>query len=123
MALARTAQAAQASASNAASATLTGSAFAINYGVSGVATVTNGGSGPTLGCDFVLQVSNDGGSSAWFEWSRQTAGTTASATYTVPFALGVCGLGGDFDHYRTVFTGNTGQTVTCQADAETTTAL
>jgi hypothetical protein len=122
MALARTAQAPQASASNAAAATTTGSSFAINYGVSGVATIINGGTGPTIGCDFVLQVSNDGGST-WFEWSRQTAGTTNGATYAMPFALGVCGLGGDFGHYRTVFTGNTAQTVTVQADAETTTGL
>ncbi len=122
MALARTAQVTQASASNTAGSTTNGSAFAVNYGISGVATVINGGSGPTLGCDFVVQVSDDGGTT-WYEWSRQTAGTTASTTYTFPFALGVCGLGGDFGHYRSVFTGNTGQTVTIQANAETTTSL
>jgi hypothetical protein len=122
MALTKSAQSVQASATNAAAATTTSSSFAINYGVSGVAKIINGGTGPTVGCDFVIEVSNDGGTT-WFEWSRQTAGVTASTTYTFPFALGIGGTGGDFGHYRTKFTGNTGQSVTVQADAETTTAL
>lgn len=122
MTLARTAQAPQVSATNTAGSTTTGSAFAINYGVSGVAQIVNGGTGPTVGCDFILEVSNDGGGT-WFEWSRQTAGTTASTTYRFSFALGVAGAGGDFGHYRTKFSGNTAQSVTVEADAETTTSL
>jgi hypothetical protein len=121
MALTKTAQAVQASASNAAGATTTSAAFPIGYGVSGVAQVANGGTGPTIGCDFVLELSNDGGTT-WFEWSRQTAGTTASTTYRFAFALGI-GAGGDFGHYRARFTGNTAQSITCQCDAETTAAL
>lgn len=121
MALAKSAQSPQASASNSAGGTTTSSAFDLNYGASGVGMVTNGGTGPTIGCDFVLEVSNDSGTT-WFEWSRQTAGTTASAVYKFPFALGI-GAGADFDKYRTKFTGNTGQAVTVQADAKTTTAL
>jgi len=122
MALTKSTQTVQASASNAGAATTISSSFAINYGVSGVAQITNGGTGPTVGCDFVLEVSNDGGTT-WFEWSRQTAPITASTTYYFPFAFGVAGLGGDFGHYRTKFTGNTAQAVTIQADAETTTVL
>jgi hypothetical protein len=121
MALTKATQAAQASATNAAGATTTGSSFPINYGVSGVGMITNGATGPTLGCDFVIQVSNDGGTT-WFEWSRQTHVTTASAVGLFPFAL-TSGAGGDFDHYRTQFTGNTAQSVTVQADACTTSAL
>jgi hypothetical protein len=120
--LTRSTQTVQASTSNAAGATTTSSSFAVGYGVSGLAMITNGGTGPTAGCDFVLEVSNDGGTT-WFEWSRQTAGTTNSGVYRFPFALGVGGVGGDFGHYRTKFTGNTGQAVTVQANAETTTAL
>jgi hypothetical protein len=121
MALTKSLQAPQASASNAAGATATGSALATNYGVSGVALITNGATGPTVGCDFVIDVSNDGGTT-WFEWSRQTAATTNSAVTRLAFALAI-GAGADFGHYRTRFTGNTGQACTVQADAETTTAL
>ncbi len=121
MALTKTAQAPQASATNTAGSTTTGSANTTNYGVSGVAKITNGGTGPTVGCDFVIQVSNDGGTT-WFEWSRQTAGVTNSGVYLFPWRLGI-GSGADFGHYRTVFTGNTAQSVTVQADAETTTTI
>jgi hypothetical protein len=120
MALTKTAQAVQASATNAAGGTTTSAAFATGYGVSGVGKVTNGGTGPTVGCDFVIEASNDG--STWFEWSRQTAGVTASTAYLFPFALGI-GSGADFQSYRTKFTGNTAQAVTVQADAEATSAL
>ncbi len=122
MALTKSTQSVQASASNAAAATTTSSSFAINYGVAGVALITNGATGPTVACDFVVEMSNDGGTS-WFEWSRQTAGVTNAGVYRFPFTFGVGGGGGDWDHYRTKFTANTAQAVTVQADACTTTAL
>ena len=122
MALAKTAQAAQASTSNAAGATTNGASFAVNYGVSGLAQITNGGTGPTIACSFNMQVSNDGGTT-WFTISSQTAGVTAGAAYLFPFSLGVCGANGDWGNYRVQFTGNTGQGVTVQADAETTVTL
>ena len=106
MALTKTAQAVQASASNAAGDTTNSAAFTTNYGVSGVAKITNGGTGPTVGCDFVIEVSSDGGTT-WREWSRQTAGVAASTTYTFAFALGI-GAGADFAHYRVRFLGNVG---------------
>lgn len=121
MALIKAAQAAQAPASNAAGTTTTGPALAINYGVSGVAVVANGATGPDAGCDFVVEMSNDGGAT-WFEWSRQAAGTTASTAWRFPFGFGPGGNGGDWDHYRVAFGGNTGQDVTVQADAMTTTS-
>ncbi len=123
MALTRSAQTPQASASNAAAATANSAALAIGYGVSGIASITNGGTGPTIGCSFNLQVANDGGAGTWFTISSQTAGTTAAGVYTFPFSIGVGGANGDWGHYRTQFTGNTGQAVTVQADAESTTAL
>lgn len=121
MALNKTAQTVQASASNTAGSTTTSSAFDINYGVSGVATIANGGTGPTVACDFIVELSSDGGTT-WYEWTRQTAGTASSTTYRFPFALGI-GAGGDFGKYRVKFTGNTAQTVTVQADAQTTATL
>lgn len=121
MALSKSSQAPQASISQAAAGSTTGSSLATNYGVSGVAKIINGATGPTVGCDFVIQVSNDSGTT-WFEWSRQTASNTNSATTLFPFRLTI-GNGADFGNYRTLFVGNTAQAVTIQADAETTTAL
>lgn len=121
MALTKTAQSVQASATNSAGGTTTSAAFDANYGASIVARVTNGGTGPTVACDAVLEVSNDGGTT-WFEWDRQTAGLVASTAYPMAFKLGI-GDGADFGKYRVKFSGNTGQSVTVQADAETTTAL
>ena len=120
MALTKTAQSVQASATNTAGSTTTSGAFTTYYGVSGVGVITNGGTGPTVACDFIIEVSNDG--ATWFEWSRQTAGTTSSTTYRFPFALGI-GAGADFQSYRVKFTGNTAQSVTVQCDAETTASL
>lgn len=121
MALTKSAQQGFASATVTAGTPSNGTAFDIGYGVSGVGQVTNGGTGPTIACDFVLQVSSDGGTT-WFDWSRQTAGTTASAVYRFPFALGI-GAGGDFGKWRPSFQNNTAQNVTGQCDAESTTAL
>lgn len=122
MALTKSAQSVQASATNTAGSTTTSSAFAINYGISGVALITNGGTGPTVACDFVIEMSNDGGTT-WFEVDRRSAGVTASTTYRFPFTFGPGGLGGDWTHYRIKFTGNTAQSVTVQCDASTTTAF
>ena len=121
MALTKSAQAAQASTSNAAGATTTSSSFSTNYGVSGVAKITNGSTGPTVACDFVIEVSNDNGTT-WFEWSRQTSATGNSTITLFPFRLTI-GNGADFGNWRSKFTGNTVQAVTVQCDAETTTAL
>lgn len=121
MALTKSTQSVQSSASNGAGSTTTSSSFATNYGVTGVATITNGSSPPTVACDFVIELSNDGGTT-WFEWSRQTAGVIASTSYNFPFSLGI-GFGADMGNYRTVFQGNTGQAVTVVVGAETTTAL
>jgi len=121
MVLTKAPQTPQASATNAAGATTTGSAQAIGYGVSGVARVANGGTGPTAPCQFILEVSPDGGTT-WREWSRQAASTTAGASADFPFALGI-GAGGDMTHYRVAFSGNDDQDVTVGAVASSTTAI
>lgn len=122
MALTKASQTPQASASNGAGSTTTGSWLATNYGVSGVATVTNGGTGPTVGCDFVVEVADDNSGTNSVEWSRQTAPTTNSAATTFPFMLSIGG-GADYPYYRTKFVGNTGQAVTVAAGASTTTVI
>jgi hypothetical protein len=121
MALTKSAQTPQASATNTAGSTATSSALAIGYGVSIIGKITNGATGPTVACDFVVQVSSDSGTTM-IEYSRQTASAANNAVSTFVVNLGI-GAGGDWGHYKTVFTGNTAQSVTVQADAESTTAL
>ncbi len=120
MALTKSGQAVQASASNSAGGTTTSSGFSIGYSASGVASIANG-TAPTVGCDFIEELSNDGGTT-WYEWRRRTAGIVASTTYR--FAWGyTLGDGGDFDKYRHKFNGNATNAVTVQSDGESTTAL
>lgn len=115
-------RAVQASATNAAAATTTGSAQTINYGVSGVATITNGGTAPTVACSLRLDFSADG--STWVTGPIIGSGDTVNSSVTViPYSLGICGASGDWVNYRTVFTGNTGQGVTVAASDSTTTVL
>ncbi len=121
MALTKSYTAMQASASNTAGSTTTPTAVLINYGLSIIAKITNGGTGPTVACDAVLEVSDD--NSTFFERDRRTAGVTASNVYIFIFDLGVCGAGGDWKYAREKFGGNTAQTVKVQADCESTTAL
>jgi hypothetical protein len=94
----------------------------INYGVSGVAVITNGGTAPTLPCGLRLDFSPDGGTT-WVTGPFVGYGDTVNSSVTrIPYSLGI-GAGGDWTHYRTTFTGHTGQSVTVQADDSTTTAL
>lgn len=121
MALTKSSQTPQASASNAAGGTTTGSGLAINYGVSGVAVITNSGTGPTVACSVYIDFSSN--NTDWFNGPAIGVGGIANSEVTrVPFALGI-GAGGDWNYYRVRFTGNTGQAVTVQADAHTTTGL
>lgn len=114
----KTARTLQASASNSAGGTTTGTAVDLTtaLGLAGTAKVTNGGTGPTVGCDFVIEVSND--NSDWHEWTRQTAGTTASTTYYFPFDLPA-----PIRYARSKFTGNTGQAVTVECDGHEFTSI
>jgi hypothetical protein len=120
MARATSPQTPQASATHTAStADVVSAAQAINYGVSGLATITNG-SAPTIAAYFGLDYSNDGGTT-WFSFATQSAGLVASAVYPFPFTFAPGGEGGDWTHYRTRFGGNTGNDVTVAAGATTTT--
>lgn len=100
----------QSSATNTAGGTTTGTALDLTTRFGGLATlvITNGGTGPTVACDAVLETSRN--NSNWYEFSRQTAPTTASAVAVfnveVPDAV---------MYLRSVFVGNTGQSVTVEA--------
>lgn len=111
MALAtKTARTFQSSASNGAGATTTGSAVTLTTALGCLITakITNGATGPTVGCDFVVEVSND--NSAWKTYSRQTVGVAnnAVAEFTVDLPPATM-------YARSKFTGNTGQSVTVEA--------
>lgn len=122
MALAKTAQDVLASQSNSAGGTTTSAAFACGYGVSILATITNGATGPTLPCAAIVEVRKSGGT--FREWRRATQyDLTASAVNLLPINLGLGGEGADFDEYRVKMTGNTVQAVTVQVDAEATTGI
>lgn len=121
MALTKSYTAMQASATNTAGSTTTPTAALVNYGIAIIAKITNGGTGPTVACDAVLEVSDD--NATFFEKDRRTAGVTASTAYIFVWDLGVGGGGGDWKYARVKFTGNTAQSVTIQADCESTTAL
>jgi hypothetical protein len=96
--------------SNAAGGTTNGATWNLTTAFGGILTalLTNGATGPTVGGDFVVQVSTDG--AAWKEFSRQTAptGNNAATPFVVEIPPGVM-------YARPVFTGNTAQAVTVEA--------
>lgn len=117
-----TARPVQASATNSiGGTTTTNPGLAINYGVSGVAVITNGGTGPSTECQVRVDFSAD--NSTWvIGYVIGGGGTTANAVTRIPYTFAPMGAGGDWAYYRLVFTGNTGQAVTVQADDSTTTS-
>lgn len=121
MALSKSTTAAQASASNSAGGTTTGSWIDVTgaYSVSVEAKITNGGTGPTLAASVAIDLSPDNGTTVYAAaGGKKVAGTTNSATYTFLFSLPP-----DTMYLRAVFTDNTGQAVTVQADVTKITAI
>lgn len=109
MAASKTAKTFQSSVSNSAGGTTTGSTIDLrtSYGCLMTGIVTNGGTGPTVGCDFVVQVSNDNFSSDTKEVFRATADKGNSVVTSFSFEIPASVM-----YARSVFTGNTGQAVT-----------
>ena len=121
MTIAHATVAAQASVSNAAGATQTGSWVDLTaaYKASILAKITNGGTGPTVGCTISIDLSPDNGTTIYAgAGGKFLAGVTASITYPAVFDLPE-----DAMYARVVFTGNTGQAVTVQADVTKLTGL
>lgn len=106
----KTARTFQSSATNAASATTTGSSVNLTTALGCAITgkITNGATGPTVPADFIVEISND--NSAWKTYSKQTAGTVNNAVYEFAVDLPAPVL-----YARTKFTGNTVQDVTVEA--------
>lgn len=104
--------------SNAAGGTTSGTEWNDSTGYGGLVTcrVTNGGTGPTVGADFVVYVGSVTGEKR--EFSRQTAPTTNSAVtdFIVELPPGAMFVNVDI-------TGNTGQAVTCEVFAQELTTI
>lgn len=94
---------------NTAGSTTTGSTITLTTALGGTAggRITNGGTGPTLPANFVVQISHD--NTNWREYMRQAAGTTASANYDL-----FCEIPPGILYARIVVDSNTGQSVTCE---------
>ena len=118
MALTKAVQAFQASATNTAAGTTTGSGINLTaaYEASMVGRVTNGATGPTVPCDFIVQVSND--DSDYYEFARFTAGIANNGVYEFPVTLPPAVM-----YARSNFTGNTVQNVTIECDGHKITAI
>lgn len=100
----------QASATNSAAGTTTGSGVDLttSFGVVVMLKVTNGGTGPTIACDMIVQISRD--NTNWIEFARRTASAANSAESVFNVEIPASVL-----YARTVFSGNTAQDVTVEA--------
>lgn len=101
----------QASATNTAGSTTTGSAVTLTTASGGVVVwkVTNGATGPAVGCTVTLQYSGD--NSTWYDVFTAVAGIANNGIYsnpawTIPIGVMYC---------RVKFSGNTSQSVTVEA--------
>jgi len=110
MASTKTAKTLQASASNTAGSTTTATTWTMTTSYGGVvqARVTNGATGPTVGCSVTVNISVD--NSTWRQFAQVTAGTTNNGVYDYAFDLPA-----PIMYSQVVFSGNTGQAVTVEA--------
>lgn len=113
MAATKTSRTLLASTSNTAGSTTNGTEWNASTAYGGVlfAKITNGGTGPTVGCDFVVYLGESTGTKR--EYSRQTAPTTNSAVteFEVDIPPGAMFV-------NVTFTGNTAQAVTVESYAQ-----
>lgn len=100
----------QASASNSAGGTTTGSGLDLTEALGGLLTakITNGGTGPTVACSLFIEVSGNGSDWKLFRQYEAQLGNSAITQFAVDVPDTVM-------HIRTRFTGNTGQAVTVEA--------
>lgn len=114
----KTSRTLQASASNAAGATKVCTELNLStaYGATLAARITNGATGPTSGCDFVVYVGDATGVKR--EFSRQTApvANNAITDFIVEIPPSVMFVNADF-------VGNTGQAVTVELVAQELTGI
>lgn len=114
----KTARTLQSSATQAAGAATTGTAIDLTaaMGLAVTAKITNGATAPTTGCTFRLEVSNDNVN--WKTFIQQTAGLDNNGVYEF-----VAELGPAWMYARSVFAGNTGQSVTIESFGHELTSL
>lgn len=110
MAVTKTARTIQTSATNTAGSATTSSALDLRTTLGGIITakITNGGTGPTIGCTCYVEVSND--NSAWKAYTSARAGTTNNLVTEFVFRVDESIM-----YVRTRFADNTGQSVTVEA--------
>lgn len=77
----------------------------LGYGATLTVQVTNGGTGPTIPANVTVQVSAD--NTTYVTWAADTAGVTASTTYSFGYQLPP-----EVAYARVVIGGNTAQSVT-----------
>ena len=113
-----TARTFQASTSNSAGSTATGSSVDLRTALGCLVTakVTNGATGPTVPCSVRVDVSTD--NSAWKTFALATAQVGNSIVTEFAFDLPASVM-----YARTVFTGNTAQAVTVEAFGHELTSL
>lgn len=118
MAASKTSRTILASSSNTAGSTTNGTELDLStkYGALVCAKITNGGTGPTVGCDFVVYVGESTGTKR--EFSRQTAPTTNSAVTEFVVEVPPSAM-----FVNVTFTGNTGQAVTVECYAQELTSI
>lgn len=118
MASTHTSRTIQASASNAAAGTTNGTELDLStrYGAIVFAKITNGATGPTVGCDFVVYLGEATGTKR--EFSRQTAGTTNNGVYEFAVDVPPTAM-----FVNVTFTGNTAQAVTVECYAQELTTI
>lgn len=114
----KTARSLLSSASNAAGGTMTSAVWNLTAAFGGVVQcrITNGATGPTTGCEAQVQISTEG--TVWRDFSRQTAPTTSNSV--IDFVVDVPP---PVLFVRVVFTGNTGQAVTVEAQGHELTGI
>lgn len=118
MAATKTSRTIQASVSNAAAGTTNGTELDLStkYGALVCAKLTNGATGPTVGCDFVVYVGEATGTKR--EFSRQTGGVTNNGVYEFAVEIPPSVM-----FVNVTFTGNTGQAVTVECYAQELTSI
>ena len=99
-----------ASTSNTSGSTTTGTAINLTTALGGLLTakITNGGTGPTVACDLVIEVSGDNTNWKTFARFRHTTANNDVGEWAVNIPVGTM-------YVRAVFTGNTVQAVTVEA--------
>lgn len=118
MAVSKTSRTLQASATNTAGSTTTGTGLDLTTKLGGLLTgkITNGGAGPTLPCSLFVEVSHDNTDWKLFRQYQAGIANSAIAEFAIEIPQSVMYL-------RTRFAGNTGQSVTVEAFLQELTAI